>query len=110
MERIKAEALAACTAEHRGGVRFFGPVRRRYSMRMTIENLDGVDMAKLCMAVSPAVVFLRHSLPGDTGVSSRVDVYLPHGTALHLYVLCRFFYAASIGCAALAGFIVFQRI
>ena len=110
MERIKTAALAACSSEHRGGVRFLGPVRRRYSLRMTIENLDGVNMAALCSAVSPAVVFLRHASPGDAGVSSRVDVYLPHGTAMHLYLACRALYAAAIGCAALAGFIVFQRV
>jgi len=102
VERVKRACLQSCSPDARGGVRFLGPKKRRFSNRLTVENLEGVDMGKLCASVSPAVVFLRQTAAADLTTASRIDVYIPAGAAKHLCVMYRMLFAASAACGLLA--------
>ena len=109
VERFKRTCLDLCPCDLRGGVRFVGPRRRRYSTRLTVENLDGVDMALLCKRLEPAVVYMRHASAAEVAVSSRIDVYVPVGFTLHLFLIYRTLYALACAAAGLGAFIVFKR-
>lgn len=102
MERVRRVSLELCAPSDRGGVRFVGPKKRRYSERITIENLEGADVGQLCARLRPAVVFLRLTTGADASLGSRLDVYLPRGAALYAGALARACYAVSAGALALA--------
>jgi hypothetical protein len=109
MERIRRAALELCDPNHRGGVRFVGPKQRQNSWRITIENLESVDLGAFCARVAPAVVFLRQTTGADLATASRIDVYVPSAGATHLLIALRLFYAAALGAAALAASLVIMR-
>jgi hypothetical protein len=109
IERVKRTCLELCPIDLRGSVRFVGPRKRRYSTRLTVENLDGVDMALLCKRLEPAVVYVRHTSAAEVAVSSRIDVYVPVGITVHLFLAYRIMYALACAAAGLGAFIVFKR-
>jgi len=108
VRRVHRVALELCNAADRGGVRFSEPRKRRYSERVTVENLDGVDMGELCARLRPAIVFLRQTTGADASLGSRLDVYIPRGAALFAGALSRLCYLASTASLALALAILLQ--
>jgi hypothetical protein len=102
MEHIRRVALELCNPADRGGVRFVGPKKRRFSQKLTIENLEGADLGQLCARVRPAVVFLRQTTGADLSVASRLDVYIPSGPAALVGALSRLCYAAAVGTLGMA--------
>jgi len=102
MEHIRRVALELCNPADRGGVRFVGPKKRRFSQKLTIENLEGADLGQLCARVRPAVVFLRQTTGADLSVASRLDVYMPSGPAALVGALSRLCYAAAVGTLGMA--------
>jgi hypothetical protein len=102
MEHIRRVALELCNPADRGGVRFVGPKKRRFSEKLTIENLEGADLGQLCARVRPAVVFLRQTTGADLSVASRLDVYMPCGPAALVGALSRLCYAAAVGTLGMA--------
>jgi hypothetical protein len=109
MERIRRVSLELCNPNDRAGVRFIGPRKRRFSQMLTIENLEGADMGQLCERVKPAVVFLRLTTGADAALGSRLDVYVPSGTAMVVGALSQAAYALSAGALALAVGILAHR-
>jgi hypothetical protein len=111
LNHVKSAALACCALEHRANVRFVGPKRRRFSTRITIENLESSNMYDFCNAIYPSQCFIRHSGSGnELSTASRVDVYVPIGIALHLYFMYRGLYALSIASFGLAVYIMNKRV
>jgi len=108
MERVRRVALELCTPAERGGVRFSGPKKRRFSEKITLENLEGVDLGELCARLRPAVVFLRQPTGADQS-GSRLDVYVPTGVAALAGWLSTACFAVSALSAALAVAILAQR-
>lgn len=108
-EHIRRTALKLCNAADRGGVRFIGPKRRRYSSKVTIENAEGMDMGEFCARIKPSVVFLRLTTGADLSTASRLDVYVPGGLAAYAGSLSRAMYAISAGALGLAMTILLQR-
>jgi hypothetical protein len=102
MDRVRRVSLELCAPADRQGVRFTGPRRRRFSERITVENLESVDLGQLCARLRPAIVFLRLCSGDDQALGSRIDVYVPRGAALYAVALSRLLYAVSAVSLALA--------
>ena len=109
MENIRRIALELCSPGDRAGVRFIGPKKRKFSQMLTIENLEGADMSQFCDRVKPAVVFLRLTTGADAALGSRIDVYLPSGTAAAVGALSRAAYAVSVAAFGFAVGILAKR-
>jgi hypothetical protein len=110
VERIKRACIEICQPESRSGVRFVGPKNRRFSTRLTVENLEGANLGKLCAAVFPAMVFLRQTTGADITTASRIDVYIPGGAALHLFIAYRTLYMAAFALAAGCAYLLSKKV
>lgn len=108
-QEIERVCLDLCPAEVRGGVRFVGPRNRTNSKRLRVENMDGVDLSVLCARLRPCAVFLREAKGGDHPSVSRVDIYFPKGSSLHLFLISRTCYVVAAIALCLAFFIVAKR-
>lgn len=110
IENVKRAALACCAPEHRANVRFVGPARRRFSTRLTIENMESANMYDFCTKIYPAQTFIRHTnTNGEMSTASRLDVYVPTGLAMHLFLIYRTLFAGAGASFALAAFILNSR-
>lgn len=95
MERVRRVALELCNPSDRGGVRFVGPKKRKHSEKLTVENLEGVDMGRLCARVRPAVVFLRQAAGADLSTGSRLDIYIPTGASAYAEAASRLLFGTA---------------
>ena len=111
VESVKRAALEHCSPGYRQNIRFAPPCRRRFSTRLTIENLESVNIFKFSSAIYPAQAFIKHTgTNSELATASRVDVYIPRGLATHLFLLYRFLFLCSISSFGLAVWIVNKKI
>lgn len=73
-EELKRHVSAAAPARSRDNVRFGKAEQRRNALRVTVENLDGVDVAAMA-AQFPECAFFIRTCAAQGG--SRLDVYVP---------------------------------
>jgi hypothetical protein len=106
MEKIRRVALELCNPGDRGGVRFVGPKKRKHSEKITIENLESVDLGELCTRVRPAVVFLRQTTGADLSCGSRLDIYVPTGVSAYADLASRLLLGLSVASLAAAASIM----
>jgi hypothetical protein len=109
IDSIKHRVLQLTPSENRSGVRFSNLKRRRFSYRITVENADAIEMNALCEKLAPCVVFLRTPGAAEASVSSRIDIYIPLGLSLHLYLIYQALYTFAIACLTIATYIVIKR-
>jgi hypothetical protein len=103
MEKVRRVALELCNPADRGGVRFVGPKKRKHSEKLTVENLEGVDLGELCARLRPAVVFLRQTTGSDLSTGSRLDIYVPSGAHAYAGFASQALFALSGASLAMAA-------
>jgi hypothetical protein len=73
-EELKRHVSAAAPARSRDNVRFGKAEQRRNATRITVENLDSVDITSIVTKFPECAFFIRACA---TQGGSRLDVYIP---------------------------------
>ena len=77
-------------------IRIRAPDPRKHSLRVTVENANGVSMNDLAAALSPARIFIR----SNHEVGSSLDLYFPYNPRHDLLALEAGAWAAAAACFA----------
>jgi hypothetical protein len=77
-------------------IRIRNPDPRKHSLRVTVENANGVSMNDLASALAPARIFIR----SNHEVGSMMDIYYPYNSRRNLMGLEAATWAAAIACFA----------
>lgn len=72
-ELLKQHILRMCPEGARREVMFFGPERRRDSMKIAVSNVGGVNIDRIQRDLRGCSVFMRSQARGG----SRLDIYVP---------------------------------
>jgi hypothetical protein len=75
-------------------IRIRAPDPRKHSLRITVENVDGVSMNDLSAALAPARIFVRSS----NDVGSKLDLYFQFNKRRDLKAAESLAWAAALVC------------
>jgi len=73
-EMLKRHILMMCPENARREVMFFGPERRKNSVKIAVSNVEGINIEHIQREMRGCKVFVRANA---RGVGSRIDIYVP---------------------------------
>lgn len=108
IDHIKHLAIQHCVGTKRSDLVFKGPDSRRRSVRLIVENADGINLTEFISDIEPAQAFLRTT--HDLATTSRLDIYLAKKPFTFVKYISYLFTILSIGMFSLYFFIMFNTL
>jgi len=94
-DRVRRVVSRLAPAGGMHNVRIRAPDSRKYAMRVTVENLEGVNVNDLVESLSPARVFIRSS----SDVGSKIDIYFQNNLRKDLVAIEIAAWCMSFACS-----------